>query len=101
MALELLANELLFDLFDYMSDVDLFHSFNGLNNRFDNLLLDYYQNKKSFDFRLILKEDLFKIFLLYIPYLMESKIVLFLFSICSNMIDHDTSIVISFRHSEL
>lgn len=40
---------------------------------------------------LILKEDLFKIFLLYVPHLAESKIILFLFSICSNMIDYDTS----------
>lgn len=40
---------------------------------------------------LILKEDLFKIFLLYIPYLSEPKIILFLFSICSNLIDYDTS----------
>lgn len=40
---------------------------------------------------LILKEDLFKIFLLYLPYLNESKILLFLFSICSNMIEYDTS----------
>ncbi|CAF0975227.1 unnamed protein product [Adineta steineri] len=39
---------------------------------------------------LIFKEDLFQIFLLYIPYLSESKIILFLFSICSNMIDYDT-----------
>lgn len=58
MSLELLANELLFDLFDYLSCVDLFHSFNGLNIRFDQLLIEYFQIKKSFDFRLILKEDL-------------------------------------------
>ncbi|CAF0913504.1 unnamed protein product [Rotaria sp. Silwood1] len=38
----------------------------------------------------ILKENLFQIFLLYIPYLSESKIILFLFSMCANMIDHDT-----------
>ncbi|CAF0788502.1 unnamed protein product [Rotaria sordida] len=38
----------------------------------------------------ILKENLFQIFLLYIPFLSESKIILFLFSICSNMNDHDT-----------
>ncbi len=40
---------------------------------------------------LILKDELFQIFLLYIPYLSESKIILFLFSICSNMVDYDTS----------
>jgi hypothetical protein len=40
---------------------------------------------------LILKEDLFQIFLLYIRYLSESKIILFIFSICSNMLEYDTS----------
>ncbi|CAF1116807.1 unnamed protein product [Adineta ricciae] len=58
MSLEILANELLFDLFEYFSSVDLFHSFNSLNSRFDQLLIDYFQQKKSFDFRLIYKEDL-------------------------------------------
>jgi hypothetical protein len=58
MPFELLANELLFDLFEYFSSVDLFHSFNGLNSRFDCLLIEYYRNKKSFNFQLISKEDL-------------------------------------------
>ncbi|CAF3308573.1 unnamed protein product [Rotaria socialis] len=38
----------------------------------------------------IFKENIFQVFLLYVPYLSESKIPLFLFSICSNMVDHDT-----------
>src|SRR5205085_12283063 len=67
MSLELLANELLFDLFEYLSYVDLFHSFNGLNSRFDNLLIEYFQIHKSFDFRLIFKEDLNIIRRRYLP----------------------------------
>jgi hypothetical protein len=67
MSLESLANELLFDLFDYFTLVDLFHSFNGLNNRFDKLLLEYFQIHKCFDFRLILKEDLNLIRRRYLP----------------------------------
>ena len=39
----------------------------------------------------LLKEDILRLFLLYIPHLAESKILLFLFSICSNMVDYDTS----------
>jgi len=64
---ECLANELLFDLFDYFSSVDLFHVFNGLNSRFDSLLIEYYQNNKHLDFRLILKEDLNLIRRRYLP----------------------------------
>ncbi len=67
MSLELLANELLFDLFDYLSSVDLFHSFNGLNSRFDSLMIEYFRNNKSIDFRLIFKEDLNLIRRRYLP----------------------------------
>ncbi|CAF0834991.1 unnamed protein product [Adineta ricciae] len=39
----------------------------------------------------IFKEDLFKIFLLFIPYLSEPRVLLFLFSICSNLTEYDTN----------
>lgn len=39
----------------------------------------------------LLNERILEIFLLYVPYLFESKLILFLFSICSNLIEHDTS----------
>lgn len=58
MSLETLANELLFDAFEYLSCVDLFHAFNGLNSRFDSLIIEYFRSYKHIDFRLILKEDL-------------------------------------------
>ena len=67
MSLELLANELLFELFEYFSSVDLFHSFNGLNGRFDSLLIEYFRSHKSIDFRLIFKEDLNIIRRRYLP----------------------------------
>ncbi|CAF4461561.1 unnamed protein product [Rotaria sp. Silwood2] len=58
MSLEKLANELLFDIFEYLSIVDLFHGFHGLNCRIDNIIIEYIRNSKHIDFRLILKEDL-------------------------------------------
>jgi hypothetical protein len=67
MSLELLANELFFDLFEYFTFVDLFHSFNGLNSRFDNLLIEYIKIHKLIDFRLIFKEDLNIIRRRYLP----------------------------------
>jgi len=58
MHFELLANELLFDVFEYLSFVDLLNGFQNLNNRFDNLIVDYCQTCQSLDFRLISKENL-------------------------------------------
>lgn len=58
MQFELLANELLFDVFEYLSFVDLLNGFQNLNNRFDNLIVDYCQTCQALDFRLISKENL-------------------------------------------
>jgi hypothetical protein len=43
MNLELLANELLLDLFEYLNGIHLFRAFHGLNSRFNNLLLTYFR----------------------------------------------------------
>ena len=67
MPLEFLATELLFDAFEYLSSVDLFHAFNGLNARFDSLLIDYFQSKKHIDFRFAWKEDLTLMRRRYLP----------------------------------
>ncbi|UJR24773.1 hypothetical protein I4U23_006147 [Adineta vaga] len=72
MSLENLANELLFDLFEYFSSVDLFHSFNGLNIRFNQLLIEFFQQKKSFDFRSISKQDLNLIRRRYLPLFIDN-----------------------------
>jgi hypothetical protein len=84
MCFELIPNELLFDLFEYLSSVDLFHAFNGLNIRFDNLLIEYFQVRKSIDFRLIYKEDLNLIRQRYLPVVINE-----ITSICLS--DEDTN----------
>ncbi|CAF1394722.1 unnamed protein product [Rotaria sordida] len=42
MNFESLANELILDLFEYLSFCDLIHGFNSLNCRIDNILFDYF-----------------------------------------------------------
>ncbi|CAF3897596.1 unnamed protein product, partial [Rotaria sp. Silwood1] len=67
MSLERLANELFLDIFEYLSDVDLFHGFRELNIRIDNLIIKHFKNHKHIDFRLIFKEDLNIIRRKYLP----------------------------------
>ena len=67
MSLEILANELLFELFEYFSSVDLFRAFNGLNSRFNFLIIEYFRSHQHIDFRLIFKEDLNEIRRRYLP----------------------------------
>lgn len=71
MAFEKLPNELLDDVFEYLSSVDLFRAFNGLNHRFDELLIEYFQVHPSIDFRLISKEDLNLIRQRYLPSMVD------------------------------
>lgn len=40
---ELISNELLSDALEYLLSVDLFHGFQDLYIRFDNLLIEYFQ----------------------------------------------------------
>ncbi|CAF3603081.1 unnamed protein product [Rotaria sp. Silwood1] len=56
MNLESLANELLIDLFEFLSSAHLLHAFHGLNSRFDSLLLVHFHTH-SLDFRSISKHD--------------------------------------------
>ncbi|CAF4281305.1 unnamed protein product [Rotaria sp. Silwood2] len=56
MSLELLANELLLDLFEYLNAYNLFRAFHGLNARFNQLLFIQLQ-KYYLDFRLISKNN--------------------------------------------
>lgn len=46
MKLEVLANELLLELFEYLNAVHLFHGFYGLNSRFQNLISTHCQTFK-------------------------------------------------------
>lgn len=58
MIMESLANELIVDTFEYLSAVDFFRSFHGLNRRFDGLLREYFRVHPYVDFRRGYKEDI-------------------------------------------
>lgn len=84
MLLESLPNELFYDVFEYFSSVDLFRAFNGLNNRFDRLIIEYFQIHQSIDFRLTSREDLNQIRQRYLPLFVNE-----IHSICLS--DEDTN----------
>ncbi|CAF4823023.1 unnamed protein product [Rotaria sp. Silwood1] len=56
MSLELLANELLLNLFEYFNGYYLFRAFYNLNSRFNKLLIEYFRNH-IFDFHYLSKQD--------------------------------------------
>ncbi len=56
MSLELLGNELLLDLFQFLSTAQLLRVFNRLNHRFDTLLLEHFCAHGS-HFRSLSKHD--------------------------------------------
>ncbi|CAF3924113.1 unnamed protein product [Rotaria sp. Silwood1] len=56
MNFELLPNEIILDLFEYLSLIDLFRGFFALNFRFNKLLYQQFQ-KYHLDFRLISKTN--------------------------------------------
>jgi len=43
MKLECLANELLMEIFEYLTAIDLLHTFHYLNSRFNTLLFKYFR----------------------------------------------------------
>lgn len=64
--LESFVNELLCDLFDFLTIGELFRAFSGLNSRFDSLLLRYIRTR-DVNFRSISKQDFDTICLHYVP----------------------------------
>ena len=68
MSLELLANELFFEIFDYLYAVELLRSFDGLNNRLNSLVKKYFL-KHRFDFRRSSKNDFDLICQRHLPFL--------------------------------
>ena len=66
MNFELLPNELILYLFEYLSVIQLFHGFLGLNSRFNKLLYEQFQ-KFHLDFRLISKTNFNHICQNYLP----------------------------------
>jgi hypothetical protein len=77
MKFEELPNELLLSLFQFLNTINLFHAFNGLNSRFNNLLFSYDQ-KYHLDFRSISKHDFEIVCQDYLPYMMGQIISLHL-----------------------
>jgi hypothetical protein len=77
MNLESLANELLLDLFEYISTVHLLRAFYDLNLRFNHLLLDHLQTY-SLDFRSVSKTNFDMICQQYLPSLADYIISLHL-----------------------
>lgn len=66
MSLELLCNELLLYVFEFLDDVHLYRAFYSLNYRFNTLLFDYNRNF-CLDFRSIRKHDFQRICEKYAP----------------------------------
>ncbi|CAF0847749.1 unnamed protein product [Adineta steineri] len=56
MNFELLANELILDIFEYLNSTQLLRAYHGLNIRLNNLLYLHFQNY-SLDFRSVIKKD--------------------------------------------
>lgn len=75
MNFELLPNETILDLFEYLSPFDLFHGFYNLNSRF-NRLLQF--RKFHLDFRLLLKSKCNSMCENYVPWIIDRIISLHL-----------------------
>ena len=75
--LESLANELLFDIFERLTVIDLLHAFHHLNSRFDTLLLKHfygYNLDHSIFQRMTKLQNKFKCFLITIYHFLISCI---------------------------
>ena len=83
MRLESLANELLLDLFEYLTIGQLVQSFNRLNSRFESLLIRHFQ-VQTFDFGSLLMNDFQLICQEYLPSMIE-KITLI------RLLNHDNT----------
>ena len=66
MSLELLANELLLDIFEFLTTQEIFRAFHRLNHRFDVLLTIAFQNM-GLDFRSLSKRDIKALCREYLP----------------------------------
>ncbi|CAF3143152.1 unnamed protein product [Rotaria sp. Silwood2] len=77
MSLELLANEILLNLFEYFNGVDLFRAFYDLNSRFNRLLIVHFRIH-IFDFHLTSKHDFDLICRQYLPLITDRIVTLHL-----------------------
>ena len=74
MTMELLANEILMDIFEYLSLNDLFRAFDHLNSRFSVLISSFIQYPSQVNFQCMLKNEFDRICREYLP-LMTNRIV--------------------------
>ena len=75
MTLERLANELLFEIFDYLPSFELLRCFQNLNLRFERLILDHFRTHQV-DFRNASKEQLECVYREFLPPVMDSIVSL-------------------------
>jgi hypothetical protein len=75
--MELLANELLLELFEYQPVADLFRAFQGLNSRFNSLLFVHFR-RYHLDFRSVSKRDFDIVCREYVPLILDRIISLHL-----------------------
>jgi hypothetical protein len=73
--LELVSNEVLIDLFEFLNVVNLFRAFYGLNNRFDRLIFTKLQ-RYHLDFRSIPKPEFEIVCRQYLPSILNRIISL-------------------------
>jgi hypothetical protein len=77
MSFELLANELIFEIFEYLPSVQLVRILHRLNARFDDLISIHFQTH-AFDFRSISKEEFDNVCQVNLPRLTEQIVSLVL-----------------------
>lgn len=70
MNLEILPNEILLDVFNYIDGTDLLHAFYGLNDRFSSLLYELYRNY-HFQFNSVLKRHFDQTCQHHFPYIVD------------------------------
>ena len=68
---ELLFNEILFEIFDYLDDINILQLFYGLNCRFTNLILNYFRVSPRLNLQSITKTDFDVACKYFIPYIAD------------------------------
>ncbi|CAF1496076.1 unnamed protein product, partial [Rotaria sp. Silwood1] len=99
MNLELLPNEFLLDLFEYLNSIDLLRVFYGLNSRF-NLLLYKQFRAYRFKFDCMSKSKFDAIYQQHLPFIANRVLTLHLsdYRNISRQINHFLSYIPSFNH---
>jgi hypothetical protein len=72
MSIESLSSEIFFDIFDFLDHIHLFHSFFNLNNRFNDLLLNYFRVSPRLNLQFMTKSNLDMICKYFIPLITDN-----------------------------